>query len=530
LYRLEAVDDLDDVVREKYRTAPEFEKNDVEIGGRTALLVAGSIQTDRAKWAPGLSELTGIGVHVGNETAAALLLIRDASGLNAWALSYGMGFQLIDQRFVDPGFGRRVAVRAADPSAVRSVTRTTLDHLSKTDRSTIPGGEFLASFGAGGLGEIVSRLIAPAEMPSMTGGTKQAVALRAADALSVPLGRTQDSLLKDLDELERILELPIAQEFEDLERILPVKNPDVIESLDAALIEALKDRRTDLLAVSWPHERVDDNGTPSSYRVMGAGRDLSGVYDDVLTLQHLLDLVNASDDVGDALSRIKVQVCRDAEGEEPISTAVPLKKWIGYEHERDGVRHCYSDSIWYRMDVDYAARVQEKVEAIFDRDPGFELPDWDADLDEGAFNEYAAGELGALLLDKDLVKTELHPRGIEMADLLLNGDLPVHVKKAARSTNVSHLVAQALVATEALLHDETAREALREKIERAGADAPDSLRPDKVVVAVASDKGGGLSPENLFTFSKVTIARLDAQLAAAGVRVFLLPISIVPAT
>lgn len=81
--------------------------------------------TDIVSWASTAHGLTGCPIELGNQTAATVLLIRNGDG--AWALTYGMGFQLLDHDQLDPGFGQRVAIRTADANALNSLTRTTLD-------------------------------------------------------------------------------------------------------------------------------------------------------------------------------------------------------------------------------------------------------------------------------------------------------------------------------------------------------------------------------------------------------------------
>lgn len=95
------------------------------VGGREALLVHGTMVTDIVSWASTAHGLTGCPIELGNQTAATVLLIRNGDG--AWALTYGMGFQLLDHDQLDPGFGQRVAIRTADANALNSLTRTTLD-------------------------------------------------------------------------------------------------------------------------------------------------------------------------------------------------------------------------------------------------------------------------------------------------------------------------------------------------------------------------------------------------------------------
>jgi uncharacterized protein (TIGR04141 family) len=125
VYRLINLRDLHRAIRERYRDSDDFSLTELDVR-RLALLATGSVVVEQVTWAPTVELLTGVSVNMGGETAAGVLVIRldpDADG--AWALSYGMGFQMLDSRYIDPGFGQRVAVRSADPETLRSLTRTT---------------------------------------------------------------------------------------------------------------------------------------------------------------------------------------------------------------------------------------------------------------------------------------------------------------------------------------------------------------------------------------------------------------------
>ena len=214
----------------------------------------GTMTTAAVRWGPALQALTGQPIGIGNSTAAGVLLIR-GEGNDAWALCYGMGFQALDQAEVDPGFGQRIAMRTADPRELSSLTRTTLDQRSRTDRFSIPSCDHLRGFGVGDFGEIVTRLVAKADIPGLAGG-KSPLRIRGADVLSVPLGRTPESLVKDLDVLKAILAEPAPADLAVLEQLVPVKNPaDLIEPLEKALEAALDDNTSARTSRPWSTTR-----------------------------------------------------------------------------------------------------------------------------------------------------------------------------------------------------------------------------------------------------------------------------------
>lgn len=517
LYRVTDVAELKSALQAKYTSSSNFTVTSPTVAGRSALLIKGTMRTPSVSWAGALHVLTGETIELGNETAAAVLLIRAEDEL-AWGLTYGMGFQLLDQRKVDAGFGQRIAIRTADPRDLNSLTRTTLDQRSRTDRLSIPGGDHLRGFGVGDFGELVSRLVAKAAIPSLTGG-KKPLRIRGADALSVPLGRKPEQLVKDLDVLSEILERAPEPDLAVLEQLVAIKkNPELIAQLEASLEVALADADAKL-GLSWPHERIDENSPPSSFKIMAAGR--RGVQDGVPELSDLLDVLRTVEQ-GHRVDRLKamsIMLFRDTAGLEAISTAIPGSNWLAFETDLDGKRYCLHDGRWYLMHQDYAEKLQAATQRIFDRTPDFEFVDWPVGESEASYNARLAEHLGGTCLDAKLIRTTFHHRGIEACDVLTDDGQLVHVKNMKTSAPASHLLAQALVSTEALLFDEEARTTLRARVAAEGGD-PNCV-PDKVerVVLGLAHPTHRLSAADLFTFTQVTLARHVALLESQGVTV-----------
>lgn len=453
LYRMVKVPTLLDGVRAKYlEDSAHFTWEKARVGDREAVLVSGSMETEIVPWAETLYRLTSQELTLGNRTAAAVLLIRNAED-GAWALTYGMGFHLLEQAKVDPGFGQRIAIRTADPNELNSLTRTTLDHRSRTDRLSIPSGEHLRGFGVGDFGELVTRLVVKAKIEGITAGAGK-LGVRGAAALNMPLGRAPEALLADLDVVDSILAQPAPTELEVLEQLVAIKHqPELRSRLEVQFAEALGgDDTVGRLALSWPHERVDENGTPSSFKLLGAGNGRTLVQDgipDLATITTPLDGFAGEERLA-KLDRMKIILFRDAEGTAAISGAIPARKWLAFETRDRGRYYSLHDGSWYLMASDYAEKLGKRVQAIFDRDAPVHLPSWPADSegDEAWYNQMAARELSGAVLDRRLIYTEFHRRGIEVCDILLPDGVLVHVKNLEKSAPASHLIAQALVSAD----------------------------------------------------------------------------------
>lgn len=415
VYRITGFSALKQVIRSKYLETGHFTTYDVQVGERRAVLVVGAMITDKAKWAPRVEQLTGVNIEAHNRTSAGALLIEDEGGYG-WALTYGMGFQLLDSEFIDSSFGQRIAVRAANPEDLRSLTRTMIDHRARTDRSSIPSGEQLRSFGIGDFGEIVTRLVGSATIEGLSTGERATI--RGADALSIPLGRTEADVLSDLDILGKLTKEAPRPELEVLEQLKPVKDPAVLAMLQHHLRTTLQGAGQGKVGIGWPHEYIDESGTPASHKIYGAGRGQGGPFDDVLTLDRLLDTIamHRRVDPLEAVSAMKIQLFSDADGDEAISRAIPARKWLAFEADLEGSRYCLHDGRWYQMDRDYASRLQSHVESIFERESSVELPVWTPDLeDEAAYNSFAAAAIGGVLLDRKLIRTVQHREGLSPA-------------------------------------------------------------------------------------------------------------------
>ena len=196
IYRLTGVNHLREAIREKYLKSADFTNQELVVAGRPALLVSGAMRKDTVDWCSDVQSLTGRKLNIPSITPAGVLILKHtpavtdpedsppSSGNNvAFVLSYGMGFQLLDPNRIDNLFGQRIAIRTANPDMLRSLTVTTMDERSKTSRATIPQGTGLLGFGVGELGEAVSRIVANAEIPTLSHSQGESLQIRGSDAL-----------------------------------------------------------------------------------------------------------------------------------------------------------------------------------------------------------------------------------------------------------------------------------------------------------------------------------------------------------
>lgn len=401
-----------------------------------------------------------------------------------------------------------------------------LDERAKVDRSSIPAGSGLTGFGIGGFGELVTRVVGKAEIKGLTIGKEFRV--RGADAVSVPLGLTPSALLTDLQVLNDLLAQNPPSELQALEQLVPVKKgTDLHQRLETHLLSELqKDLHTSKITVTWPHEHLNENKPAESFRVKRGGDTQPRA--DLPTAEVILELMKGRDVA--SLDRIKIQLFGDAEGEDVVSGDIPLRKWVALEIEETGRRYFLHSGQWFAMDLDYANQLDQRVKEIFAKSSGVTMPDWHAPDDEEAYNKKAAESLDAVRMDRKLVQTSQNKRGFEPSDLITETDVYVHVKSATSSAPLSHLFAQGGNSAHALQHDGEARAKLRERVKQRGGN-PELIgtRPRKVIYAIrAKEIGRTVSPDDLFSFSKVSLVRVFDELEGRGIEVRVVSIEYLP--
>nr|WP_269813500.1 DUF6119 family protein [Ornithinimicrobium sediminis] len=528
------VEHLRNALRSKYLDRNGFEVADVAVGERSALLLTGAMTKDTADWCATVTALTGRAVAIAGATPAGVLVLRPSPEATddptvAYALTYGMGFQLLEPSRLDNLFGQRMAIRTAEPDNLRSLTVTTMDERSRVSRASIPQGEGLLGFGIGDIGEAVSRIVAIANLPDLSRADGMPIQLRGADALNVPIGLTPDEVTADIDMLENNLAVPPPESLKILEQLTAIKNPEVRKTLDARLSTAL-DEGEGTIGLAWPHERVNENGTPDSWLPRNLGpRRPNTVREGQPEWNEITEALGTYPPGQrlDRLDRASIQLFRDAEGQEPISQAIPLRRWVGFQCELDGSTYALYDGAWYQIHHDYADNVNRRTEAIFAKAvDDVEFPTWGPDDHEAAYNMKLAVAVGGVCLDRELITTDLHRRGIEACDVYLHDGTLIHVKRTDRSTAASHLLAQALVSADALCNDEQARQKLRERIiARDGDPSRLGIKPTRVILAMHRSDRPALTAGELFTFTKVNLVRQASSLESRGVQVRIVSIA-----
>ena len=553
VYRLVDLPSLKKAIRDKY---DNFDETEIKVGERCSLLVMGATEEKTVRWGELVKGLSNKTVDLKTSSPGAVLLIPEddtakndvaladtgqSDGscdapitdetFNAWAITFGIGFQLLDQRYIDSGFGKRVAIRCIDPTKLQSITKVTLDDRSKTDRSSIPSGATLRGFGFEEIGELATRLIAEGKINNI-GAPDKNVTVRGADSLSMPLSKIPTKIVENLNYIKELLkQKPVTDELALLEKIsqVPNKNKQYVDRLNAKLLEAIVETQSKKIALAWPHEAVDEIGEVQAFQLYGVqGRGRKAIKQDGLpTLDDLLTPIREADESErqHRFNAMSIMLLENTAGDEK-SRKIPVKNWVSFETNLDDKRHFLHSGKWYVIEDDYSETIRRQTEEIFNREsPLSNLPSWSSRYsDELAYNQAIAAAYDGICLDRKLVSIKEQNGRIEACDVLLKNGVFIHVKRVDSSAPASHLLAQALVSTEILTYDIEAQQALEQMINDAASNPEDyECKPKEVVIVMVKNKQA-LTADSLYTFTQVNLGRHDKALASRGVGVYVVPV------
>ncbi len=305
--------------------------------------------------------------------------------------------------------------------------------------------------------------------------------------------------------------------FPDIENIVPLKDPAVIDRLREKLIEGIR-VKSDGLFLTVP-DMVDyrDQGYIASFS--GAGSSLN--HEDIF-MTKFYEYLEAHEQALENLSYVQLcgygLVLADEEGN--IRKRYNLVNCLIFDTELDNQTQTFhlTEGKWYRVENSYITKLSEALDPLW---TDISLPHF-VHTSEGHYNEAIAADNEAFIcLDMQSIGPPGQTR-IEPCDLYsVDGEFAVfhHIKRSTVSAQLSHLFNQGNNSIELIKLEETCLTSLRELItERTTAATLDAfLRPlagkrYRVVFGIVTHKDSARRSENLPLFSRVSLMRIARSL------------------
>ncbi|MFJ9127662.1 DUF6119 family protein [Streptomyces sp. NPDC102340] len=538
LHRLKAPDgrhvELRDLIRAHYLEREGFLLQQFSRPGIEGLLVTGGIPRPRADWCAAAASITGLEVNERNHSASGLILMRTERGM--YALSYGVGYHMLDPYYRDDEFGLEFATRCLDKAGVLKVRNQIMDGRGRVDEYSVARGERIDGFGLDRFGTIVRRLcgsVSGVPLTSLRPAKTHQVKVECAEStIKLPLATDPEDFLSDLRAIEDICarkdplpELGFVARLHALD-----SHGRKAQEAQAVLEKLLADPGSSRLTLGVPESCQEAYGSAQAFRLTKGKRSME-LMD--LDLPALLDFVGDKEE-GDrlkALGDIRVTMYSDDDYQTPAGPGTKGREWLIADVSVDSERFFYGHGKWYEVGAGFLETLEEELEELFGKASTVTLPDWPKGQivdkrdthDEDWFNHEAAKADGYLLFDKKNVVTgKFNGGGLEICDLLGPDNQLICVKKATSSTApLNHLFAQAVVAVETLRSDLEVRSKFLAQVAR---NTPnhrllDDFGTVRVVLAILLKDGQDIAVDSLFAFAQVSLLQSVRRLRAMNAEV-----------
>ncbi len=451
------------------------------------------------------------------QTLKGAVVFLPVSG-RTFAMTFGHVHHNLDDASYEYDFGLRVTLNCLDPDKLKS-TDILEPNGARRQRTQVPVDSDLTYFDFDRDTTILK---------SLTGKVREEYKSLFKHATGASSIRISSDVLPDgLPELcEKLLELyqdeSYKQNFPNIQNIAPVRDPSVIASLEAKLLEALR-AKSDHLALSVPEILDYHDGLWATFA--GAGHGL--VYDDVFMGRYYeyLQLNGVDLDSLDVEALKKHSLLLTDEDGQSNGERHSLFKCLIFDTALKAGSETYHlcDGNWYLIDSEFVTRLSSYLDPLC---AASTLPNF-THKDEGDYNAtVGAGSSALVCLDKK----NIAPKGqkaVEPCDIyeLRDGKgILHHIKISTLSAQLSHLFNQGTNSIHLLRDQDEARQRLRSLVQAAvpannakAFVAPIDADDLKVVFSIITHKEDSGKSGNLPLFSQISLMRAMKDMRRMGV-------------
>lgn len=483
------------------------EETNIPEGG---VMYVGQSPTRQPWW----KEYWGINQELRQSSACAIVFLPVN---DRWfAITFGSSYHNLKEKAYEYDFGILTTLNSLDPDKIKS-TDLLIPETAKRQRIQIPNASNLTYFDFNKDESIVKRL---------TGAVKEEYAdlirnATGSSSLRFATACEPDGLIELCTQLLDIYSRRDYEEsFPDLQNITPIKDPDLITSLEAKLLEEYLECSPNLtLAIP----EIVDYATTIKVKYRGASR-ISEEYDDVYIGNYRTYLTERGLNVVDVAIFNKHTLNVYDENGQPLGS-YSIYKSLLFDCQIDDKTYHLCEGLWYQINSDFIGKLKMELDPIFiDAHPV--LCECNQKL-EGNYNQEATAlsseELHAHCLDTESISPH-GERPVEPCDIIALKDDSVelmHNKISTRSSLLSHLFNQGVNSAMLLLQNAEAKEKLKSLV--GNEQIKERINDDKyhVTYGIISNKRRDMKSDSLPIFSRISLLRCVRNL-----RYMRIPVSI----
>jgi uncharacterized protein (TIGR04141 family) len=389
-----------------------------------------------------------------NSANGAILLVQgqtpaDQARVVAFVFG-GVGQHLLKRSWIEHGFGLRCALNACFPrnmpasalQSLRSIDSKAFDEVALDTRQLASRQVGFEVFGMNIRTDLL-RAVLGSPVDDRAWGSR----VRGHDSFSfsaVP-GTSVNGITRRLLRLWHAVDY--RAHFSWIDNIKPVKDDDLISTLEEVVVDAVRALRIDLVGP----EELDLDRT-RYYRIRGDVR---------VNQRFSLDLRSYRDRVGReniTIDRLKQDWIKSYDDDDQVVGQKAVFECLAGDLTLDNRTYVIADGEFYVVDRDFLREL--------DRDVGqlpfhVGMPNARLGEPEDAYNVRAAASPDRVLVDTKTIRLQGRTTPVEPCDLYSRNGAFIHVKRHVRSSTLSHLFSQGAVSGELLMTSETFRSELR---------------------------------------------------------------------
>ena len=461
-------------------------------------------------------------IHLKTSFVQAILIIQRSyqEETRYFAIAFGYGRNLLIPGSIEPRFGLRTALNTIDPVQLRSLDKNSMEAIPTKGRVQSSKLSNLDVFNLDTERDILRSITAKtlADKKDDFGGS-----ISGADSLhftqEVNINTIKDLLDKCYEQYNSEV---YKQRFEWIDHIEPIKEPELILSLDNSLMNCINNRNLETVWMAAPELlRWEDQLT---FHLKGGLQD----YDDLDIEKVLLHVFeNRGDITIDEMKKKHVKV-NDASG-------VKVGEWSYYRclygevNQADSL-YLLNEGEWFKVEDNYNQQVLNYYNNA-SISPKQLIDSYEAEL-EGAYNQrLSESDPSFCLMDKQLVNTGIPQNAIEVCDVITQDKYLIHVKKGHGSSVLSHLFNQGYVSGTMLLQQQFRIETNKKMKDGILQGNPDQTKwfftekkdyaPSQYTIVFGIITGKPLDRPKIPFFSKVVFRQIATTLSNQGYSVCL---------
>lgn len=419
-----------------YELKPELNLN--------GIIYIAETQTKESKWKLLLQQGTNSNIPLlTNSSNRAILFLKVDSRL--YCCSFGYGQYLLNPASIERNFGLKTSLNSINPDKLRSMDKAKLNELTVQTRIQSSRTTDRGSFNIDIIGDLLKSITGETLDKSLGNnitGTDAAYITPKIEFVDIAPAVTK---LNGYYKLERYKE-----SFDWIDNLEHEKNPDLIDDLNEALVEALKQKDTIKTSIAPPFITDWTNFTGISFTPKGD-----------LTDFEIEKYYEYKDDLSQFnIDKLRASYLYFEEREDENRISMSLMKCLNFQTEVNNNLYVRTLGKWYKISKVFSDKIMEEVRRI--EESTIPYIECEKDWNEGDYNEALANSnTGYSLFDRKLIRCEAVKSSIEACDVLTKDREFIHVKPKNQSSTLSHLFSQGRIAAVALNSDKEFRKKMR---------------------------------------------------------------------